>query len=45
MSHSWLGFISQAKIWMFNASVPDNDIPVYHLSIKDLGPTSQKRHF
>jgi hypothetical protein len=27
MSYSWLGFISQTKIWMFNLSVPDNYIP------------------
>jgi hypothetical protein len=45
MSYSWLGFISQTKIWMFNISVPDNYIPVCHSSIKDLGPTSQKDIF
>jgi hypothetical protein len=45
MSYSWLGFISQTKIWMFNISVTDSYIPVCHLSIKDLGPTSQKDIF
>jgi hypothetical protein len=45
MSYSWLGFISQTKIWMFNVSIPDNNIPVCHSSIKDLGPTSQKDIF
>jgi hypothetical protein len=45
MSYSWLGLISQMKIWMFNVSVPDNYIPVCHLSIKDLEPTSQKGIF
>jgi hypothetical protein len=45
MSYSWLWFISQMKIWMFNISVPDNYILVCHLSIKDLGHTSQKDIF
>jgi hypothetical protein len=45
MSYSWLGFISQTKIWMFNISVPDNYMPVCHLSIKDPGATSQKDIF
>jgi hypothetical protein len=45
MSYSWLGFISQRKIWMFNISVPHNYIPVCHSSIKDPGPTSQKDIF
>jgi hypothetical protein len=40
MSYSWLGFISQTKLWMFNVSVP-----VCHLSIRDLGTTSQKDIF
>jgi hypothetical protein len=30
---------------MFNVSLPDNYIPVYHLSIKDLRPISQKDIF
>jgi hypothetical protein len=30
---------------LVNVSVPDNYIPVCHLSIKDLGPTSQKDVF
>jgi hypothetical protein len=30
---------------MFNVSVPDNYIPVCHLSIKDLRPTAQKDIF
>jgi hypothetical protein len=45
MSYSWLGFISQMKIWMFNVSVLDNYMPVCHLSIKDLRHTSQKDIF
>jgi hypothetical protein len=45
MSYSWLGFIAQTKIQMFNVSVPDSYIPVCHSSIKDLGPTSQKDIF
>jgi hypothetical protein len=45
MSYSWLGFISQMKIWMFNVSVPDNYMPVCHSSIRDLGTTSQKDIF
>jgi hypothetical protein len=40
MSYSWLGFISQTKIWMLNVSVPDCHIPM-----KDLGPTYQKDIF
>jgi hypothetical protein len=34
MSHSWFGFISQTKIWIFNVSVPDSYIPVCHSSHK-----------
>jgi hypothetical protein len=30
---------------MFNVSVPDSYIPVYHSSIKDRGPASQKDIF
>jgi hypothetical protein len=47
MSHSWFGFISQTKTWMFNISVPDSYTPVCHLShklsIKGLCPTSQRK--
>jgi hypothetical protein len=45
MSYSWLGFISQMKIWMFNVSVLDIYMPVCHSSIKDLRLTSQKDIF
>jgi hypothetical protein len=45
MSCSWLGFISQTKIWMFNISIPDKYIPVCHSPKKDLGPVSKKDIF
>jgi hypothetical protein len=38
MSYSWLGFISQTKIWMFNVSVSDSYTPVCHSSIEGLHP-------
>jgi hypothetical protein len=43
MSYSWLGFISQTKLWMFNVSVLDSYIPVCHSSVVSLGPASQRK--
>jgi hypothetical protein len=44
MSYSWLGFISQTKIKMFNISVPDSYTPVCHSSIENLEPTKEKTY-
>jgi hypothetical protein len=47
LSHSWLGFVSQTKIWMFNISVLDRWHSWCHssheLSINGLGPISQRK--
>jgi hypothetical protein len=47
MSHSWLGFISQTQIWMFNISVLYSCTPVCHsshkLSIRGLQPKPQRK--
>jgi hypothetical protein len=43
MPYSWLGFISQTKIWMFNFSVFYSYTPVCHSSIEGLGPTFQRK--
>jgi hypothetical protein len=43
MSYSWLGFISQIKIRMFNVSVSDSYIPICHSSVEGLGPTYQRK--
>jgi hypothetical protein len=41
---AWVHF-SEKKKWMFNVSVPDSYILICHLSMKDLGPASQKDVF
>jgi hypothetical protein len=38
MSYSWLGFMSQTNIWMFNVSILDSYTSVCHSSIEGQHP-------